>query len=153
MRSGNERRMPIAFEVRNGRQSTYVSYEQVLKDRACGRRITEQAMAELDAWRKAYGRLFERLDFSDWREFTALLDEVRGERPKRSPTHAQVRKDRTYARETFYRALTAIDAWGRMYELVFEHWKHADGIRITKAVDKLLNPEGGRILYVWDANS
>lgn len=137
------------FEVHEGRQSTFLFYERVLKVRACGRRVVNQAMVELDDWRKEYGRLFELLDFADWRELIVLLDKLRGERPQRSRAHTRARKDQQYAQDTFYRAISAIDAWRRTYENVFEHWKHADGRRIIQAIDGVCNPEGGRVLYVW----
>lgn len=148
----SERRMPIAFEIRDGRKSVFVSYEQVLKDRACGRRVVDQAMHELDAWRRKYSRLFEMLDFADWHELIALIDEVRSGRPKRSVTHARAKKDRRYVRQAFYQALATIDAWHRTYGYLFDRLKHRVGRKMAEAVDQALHPEGYSVFYVWEAD-
>jgi hypothetical protein len=149
MGAGRERRLPICFEVREGRQSKFVPYDRVLKDRACGRRVVNQAMHELDVWRKDYGRLFELLDFADWRDLIVLLDKLRGERPQRSPAHTRARKDRQYAQDTFHQAIAMIDAWRRTYGELFERLKHAGGRKIATAVEEVFNPTGSQVFYVW----
>lgn len=148
----SERSMPIAFEVRDGRKSRFLSYEQVLKDQASARRVVDQAMEEIDEWRKMYGRLFEILEFADWRALIVLVDQLRGERPKRSLAHARARKDRQYARDTFYEAIAKIDAWQRTYGYLFERLKHAGGCGIAQAVEEACNPKGRHVFYVWETN-
>lgn len=149
-RSERERRMPLVFEIHDGRTSRFFSYERVLNERACGLRVIKQAMTELDAWRKTFGRLFEILQFADWRELIGLLDQVRGQRSQRSPTHSRARKDSRYARDKFYEAIAAIDEWRRRYEDLFEHLKYADGRKVTRAVDKACHPEDGQVFHVWE---
>lgn len=150
--SMRERSMPLVFEVHNGHKSSFLLYERVLKDRACGRRVINQAMDELDAWRKKYGRLFQLLPFADWRGLIDQLDQLRGGRPKGSLTHARARKDRRYAQETFYQAIAKIDDWRRMYGYLFDRLKHTAGRTIAQAIDEVCNPEGSRVFYVWDAD-
>jgi len=149
-RSERERSMPLVFEIHDGRTSRFLSYERVLSDRECGRRVVEQALNEFDAWRKTFGRLFEVLQFAAWRKLIALLDQVRGPRPQRSPAHTRARKDSQYARDKFYEAIAAIDEWRRRYESLFEHLKHAAGRKITRAIDKICHPDDGQVFYVWD---
>lgn len=151
-RSGQERSMPLVFEVRNGGKSKYFLYKQVLENRTCGRRVIRQAMEELDAWRKKYGRLFESLEFADWREFVALLDRLRGDRPPRSAAHSRARRDSQYAQETFYEAMAKIDDWQRRYGYLFTRLKHTEGCRIAEAVGAICNPNGHDKIYVWNAD-
>lgn len=144
--------MPLVFEVYEGRKSRFISYELVLKNRACGRRVVNQAMDELDAWRKKYGRLFEVLDFADWQKLIVHLDQLRGERPQRSPAYIRARKDRRFAQDTFYEAIAKIDSWRRTYAFLFDRLKHADGRKIAQSVAEVCNPRGGKVIYVWEAD-
>jgi hypothetical protein len=95
---------------------------------------------------------FERLNFPDWRKLIVLLDKLRGGRPQRSPAHTRARKDRRYARETFHRAIAAIDVWRRTYGDLFERLKHAGGRKIAQAVEDACNPMGSQVFYVWKAD-
>lgn len=150
-RSKHEPGVPLVFEIHDGRTSRFFSYDRVLNDRACGLRVVKQAMTELDAWRKTFGRLFEILQFTDWRKLIGLLDQVRGPCPPRSPSHSRARKDSRYARDKFYEAIAAIDEWRRTYEYLFEHLKHAVGRKVIRAVEKACHPDGGQVFYVWES--
>lgn len=147
-----ERAMPVVFEMHDGRKPEFLSYEQVLKDRACGRRVVDQALHELDAWRRKFARLFEVLDFADWRGLIALLDQVRGGRPQRSAAHTRAKQDRRYVRQTFYRASAEIDAWHRTYGYLLERLKHRYGRKMAEAVGQVLHPEGYTVFYAWEAD-
>jgi hypothetical protein len=144
--------MPLLFEVRDGRRSKYFLYEDVLKNPARSRRVVGHAMDELDAWRKKYRRLLESLEFAAWNELILLLDQVRGDRPRTSRTPARTRRGPRSVREAFHEAVAKIDAWQRTYGFLFERLKHAEGRKISEAVENVLRPRG-QVFYAWAAEN